>query len=416
MTTSIVIVGAGQSGYAASTTLRKGDADSRIVLIGDEDHPPYDRPPLSKAVLIDPAQSAPYFLQREDYAARNIELVTGTPVTDLGIADRTVRLADGTGFPFDQLLIATGGRPRELTMPGHEAIHYLRTYAQAEALRRHLVPGNTLLCIGAGVISLEIAASARRLGAEVYVVEFGDAPMARMLPPPERAFVQAMHKRKGVEFRYRTTVSSIEPNAGAYLVHLSNGEVIHADLVVAGIGMERNTELAVAAGLPVDQGIVVDQFGRTEIDNIFAAGDVASFYHPLLDRHLVLESWHHALEHATAVARSMQGELTPYQPVPRFWSDQYGFNIQAAGDHGPAVSFLLEGGRGDGKFAALYLDPDHRVVFGIAVNDPRRMRTILKSIAAGERIQGDALASLQPLEPAAARPADPTHASQRIFI
>lgn len=387
------MVGAGQSGYVAATTLRKLDPDRQITVFGDEAHPPYERPPLSKDVLLDGAAGLPAFLPGNEYAARDISLVTGVRVQRIDPAARAVILADDTAHRYDTLVLTTGSRPFTLAFEGAEHVRYLRSFDDALAIRAALDRGARLLCIGAGVIGLELAASARKRGAEVTVVEAGDTAMARSLPAPEARFLQSLHEQQGVRFRFGTTVTEIAPkdtaDGGPLVAQLSDGGRIEADLVVAGVGVLRNDELARESGLAVDRGILVDEFGRTSDPAIYSAGDAAAFWHPTMGRRLRLESWHHALEHASSVARGMLDGTTAYAPVPRFWTDQHGLNIQVVGEHAKAASVVVEGSREDRRYSAIYLDADERIVCAVCVNDARRIRPLLKSIATQERASAE---------------------------
>lgn len=396
----VVIVGAGMSGYVVATSLRKLVPDMEITLVGDEPQVPYERPPLSKAVLQDGATPLPQFLGEAEYLARNITLRLGTTVTSIDRAARLVMLHDGTSLPYDRLVLATGARPLRLQMLGGEHIRYLRTFADAEALRARLVPQSTLVCIGAGVIGLEIAAAARALDVEVFVVEATQRLMGRGLPQPEQDYLRQAHEQRGVNFHLGVTVCEVQPPSEdnqTYRVCLSDGTTLHADHVVAGIGIVRNDELAREAGLAVDRGVLVDEVGRSSDPLIFAAGEVAAFRHAHSGKVSRLEAWFHALDHASVVARAIAGEVTPYAPVPRYWSDQYDLSIHVAGLPDGADRVALKGNRTSRKYTAVYLTPDDRIACAVCVNDQRNLRPMLKSIGQQELAPADLLATALPL-------------------
>jgi 3-phenylpropionate/trans-cinnamate dioxygenase ferredoxin reductase subunit len=381
---NIVIIGAGLAAYALATALRKANAELAITIVGDEAHPPYDRPPLSKAVMETPDAGIPYLLAPEAYEERNIDLRLGKAATAIDRTNKTVTLANGESLAYDRLVLATGGQPRKLEIPGAEAVNYLRSFEDAVDIREKLQPGASLLCIGAGVISLELAAVAAQRDVSVHVVELGDAVMARLLPAPERAYFAELHRKAGVEFAFGVSVTSIAHDGPCPVARLDDGRTIAADLIVAGIGMVPNIALAQAAGLETGRGIRVDQFGQTSDPDIYALGDVAEFLDPVTLQPSMLESWYNAMDGAAALAKTLCGLPTVYAPMSRFWTDQFGRNFQMAGDASKATRLVLEGTRGPEKFAAIYLDDADRVVFAMAADDPRRLRMAMKSIQSGE--------------------------------
>jgi 3-phenylpropionate/trans-cinnamate dioxygenase ferredoxin reductase subunit len=395
-----VIVGAGQCGYAVATTLRKLMPDMAITMFGEEPAVPYERPPLSKAVLTDAQAGAPFCLPAHEYEARGIAVRTGARVTAIDRDARRIVLADGATHDYDRLVLATGARPRRLDFDGAEHVQYLRTFADAERLRGRLVPGATVVCIGAGVIGLEIAASARALGVAAVVVEASGTVMGRGLPAPERDFLRGVHEAEGVRFVFGTTATTLRRQAdGTFRITLSDGEEIGASAVVAGIGILRNDDLARESGLKVDRGILVDSAGATDDPAVYAAGEVAAFWHAGLGRVMRLESWYHAIDHAAVVARALAGGEAAYAPVPRYWSDQYKLNIQVVGEPSEASRVVLSGERAAHKYAAAYLGADGRVVCAVAVNDARGLRPFQKMIAERQTAPDDLLSAAVPIEP-----------------
>jgi 3-phenylpropionate/trans-cinnamate dioxygenase ferredoxin reductase component len=389
--TTNIIVGAGQAGAHAAIAMRDAGFTGRIVLVGDEPHHPHERPPLSKAMLTDAVEPPPsHFHDGARYGERDVELRLGIAVESIDRTSQRVLLHDGSALPYDKLLLATGGRARRLHIPGGEAILYLRTLDDARQLRPLLAPGARLVCIGAGVIGLEIASSARQRGCEVTVIEAAGTAMGRTLTPDFARYLEARHRDAGVALHFGAKVQCIE---GRQVI--CDSATIEADLVVAGVGMERNTELAEAAGLALDGGIAVDEFGRTEDANIYAAGDVAAFWHPVLLRRMRLESWRHAQNHGIAVGRAMAGQAAPYDEIPWFWTDQHGVNLQFAGLAELAAATVMRGTMKDAAFAGFHLDAEDRVVAATGVNAPRDIRAAQSMIRAAKPVDPAMLADVE---------------------
>jgi 3-phenylpropionate/trans-cinnamate dioxygenase ferredoxin reductase component len=373
MSATNIILGAGQAGAWAAVSMRQAGFAGRIVMVGEEAWRPYERPPLSKTMLTAAAEPAiPYFHDAAKYDALDIELILGMPAVFLDVTGRHIRLGDERTLSYGRLLLATGGRARHLGVPGGERALVLRTLDHARVLRARLAGARRVVCIGAGVIGLEIAASARALGAAVTVLEAAAAPMGRCVSPEGAAFVAALHADAGVDLRFGVVVEAMEPLAdGGERVICRDGEAVCADLVVAGIGMTRHLALAEQAGLEIDGGIVVDAFGQTSAAGVYAAGDIAAFPHPLFGRRLRLESWRHAQNHGIAVGRAMAGDPTPYDDVPWFWTDQHGVNLQVAGLPAEASRTVL---RREGRFTAIHLAADGAVIGVTAADNPRAIR------------------------------------------
>jgi NADPH-dependent 2,4-dienoyl-CoA reductase/sulfur reductase-like enzyme len=264
----------------------------------------------------------------------------------------------------------------------------VRTLDDARRLRPLLAHGRRVVCIGAGVIGLETAASAHTLGCSVTVLEAGPAAMGRSMAPDMAAWIATLHRNAGVDLHFGAVVEEITPDA----VLCAGGLTVPADLVIAGVGMVRNTELAQAAGLAVDSGILVDEAGRTGTDGIFAAGDVAAFWVPRLHRRLRLENWRHAQDHGIAVGRAMAGVAGAYDPVPWFWTDQHGVTIQVAGQPSEAAETVLRGETTNASFAAFHLDEAGRVVAATGVNAAREVRAAMALIRSGAVVDRSALA------------------------
>lgn len=338
----IVIIGAGQAGFEAAAALRESGHDGRITLVGAEPHQPYERPPLSKQYLAQDAQAGldSIVLRAADfYQKQNIDLRLGTAVARIDREQRTALLSSGERLPYGRLILATGSKPRKLNLPGadHPDVVLLRTLADAETLRHRLAAAYLrVVVIGAGFIGLEVAASARSAGHDVTLVEAQDRAIARAVSEPVSQYLADLHRDRGVRilFERRTQAIDADPGGSVRAVRLGNGEILPADLVVVGIGVLPETELAEQAGLEAADGIVVDEYLRTADPAIHAIGDCARFPSPHADGPVRLESVQNAVDQARCVAEYITrgaGQSAPYTAVPWFWSDQYSDKLQIAG-------------------------------------------------------------------------------------
>lgn len=360
----MVIVGAGEAGARAASTLRDEGYEGPVTLVGDEEHGPYERPPLSKAVMTDEAlDRPPSILDEARLAAAGIRHLANTRVRRIDGANKTAVFADGGTLAYDRLLIATGALPRRLPTPGADArnVLYLRTFADALALRGRLRPGSRLVVIGGGFIGLEVAASAMARGCAVTLVEMAPRILMRGVSADVAERVRQRHDEAGVLFRLGQGIERIERRGEGEAVILADGDALDCDLVVAGIGAVPETALAEASGLTVENGIRVDETLRTSDPHIFAAGDCCSFPHPLYDgRRIRLEAWRNAQDQGALAARNMLGATETFAAVPWFWSDQYDQSLQVVG--------LVDSGqdtvRRDTGAASLvfHLDRDGRLV------------------------------------------------------
>lgn len=366
--------------------MREAGFAGRILLIGEEPDRPYERPPLSKGALTALPEPPPaHFHAEPRYAGHGVELLLGTSVVKLDPAARRVELADGRCLGYTRLLLATGGRARALPVQGD--VLTLRTVEDARRIRARLVPGHRVVCIGAGVIGLEVASSAKACGCVVDVIEAGPSVMGRCVAPEVAGWMAKLHEDSGVVLHLGAPVTAVERGR----VTFGAGQEIAADCVIAGTGMARNVELAAAAGLAVDNGILVDEFGRASDGNVYAAGDVAAFWVPRLGRHVRLESWKHAQDHGIAVGRAMANAGAPYDEVPWFWTDQHGVNLQMAGTPEGAAQTVIRGDPERRRFSAWHLDAGHRPVGVAGVNAPRDVRAALALIRAGYSLDPAAL-------------------------
>jgi 3-phenylpropionate/trans-cinnamate dioxygenase ferredoxin reductase subunit len=390
---TFVIVGAGQAGGWAAKTLRAEGHGGRIVLLGAERHPSHERPPLSKAVLAgEAAPESTHLFKRDEHAAMDLDFRAGTRATRIDRATKRVELADGERIAYDKLILTTGGTARRLPVPGGDLprVLYLRTIEDSLAIRAALGPGKKLVVIGGGWIGLEVAATARKLGASVVVVEGLDRLCARTVPPAISEFLRARHERESVEIRLGAGVKAIE-DRGTLVVRLADGSSLEADAVVAGIGLEPDVALAREAGLTVDNGIVVDEQGRTSDPDIFAAGDCANTPIPCLGRRVRLESWANAQNQAIVAAKAALGQDARYDELPWFWSDQYDVNLQILGLPARWPEPVVRGDPASGSFSQFYLDGD-RIVAIVAVNAPRDLRAAKKLVQTGKAVSAASLA------------------------
>ena len=391
---TIVVVGAGQAGGWTAKTLRDEGFEGRIVLIGAEPYPPYERPPLSKEVLLGkaPAESS-YLWPTGAFDEWRVELRTGTTVTAIDRAAGAVKLADGETVGYDKLMLATGGRVRKLPIDGGErdGVHYLRDIPDSAAIRADIGDGAKLVVVGGGWIGLEVAAAGRMLGADVVVLEALDRLCGRALTPDFSAHLCGIHRERGIDVRLGTSIEAVLGEGRVSGARLSDGTVLPASVVVIGIGLIPNVELAADAGLEVGDGVVVDALGRTSDPRIYAAGDVTNHPNDLLGRRVRLESWENAQNQAIAAARAMLGGAAPYAEIPWFWSDQYDVNIQLIGLPVAWDRTVTRGDRAENRFIEFYLK-DGRIEGAAAINNPRDMRFARRLMRAGKVLDPAALA------------------------
>ncbi|WP_448613285.1 NAD(P)/FAD-dependent oxidoreductase [Modestobacter sp. URMC 112] len=371
---TFVVVGAGLAGATAAGTLREEGFDGRLVLVGADPEPPYERPPLSKQYLLGAAERDSAFVHpAEWYAGHGIELRAGVRAVRLDPGDHRVALDSGETLHYAALLLATGSSARRLPVPGADldGVRYLRTLADADRLRADLSGGGRrVVVVGGGWIGLEVAAAARHHGNDVTVVEPQRTPLHGVLGPQMGEVFARLHRDHGVDLRTGTTVRAFEGRAGRVgSVVLAGGRdgVLPADVVVVGVGAVPNTELAEAAGLPVDDGVLVDAALRSPVPDVYAAGDVAAASSPRYGRHLRVEHWANALNGGPAAARSMLGQEVTHDRVPYFFTDQYELGMEYSGLGGPGDTVVCRGNPEDGGFIAFWISPDGRVAAGMNV-------------------------------------------------
>jgi 3-phenylpropionate/trans-cinnamate dioxygenase ferredoxin reductase subunit len=374
----IVIIGASLAGATAAETLRAEGWTGQVVLIGSETELPYERPPLSKGVLL--GNDQPEVAQLHDrqwYDDNHIELRLGTTATSLNTETRTVTLDDGSDLRYDLLLFTTGSRVRKLDVPGADlpGIHYLRTAEESQALTDAYAAKPRVVVVGAGWIGLEAAAAARERGCEVTVIEPQSTALAAVMGEEVGELFAAVHRQHGVDLRFSTGVEGFEGDDKVTGVRTDKGDVIPADLVVVGVGVQPNTELAEAAGIEVasledGSGIVTGPDLRTSAPEVFAAGDVVRWDHPLLGRSIRVEHWSNAKDSGAAAAKAMLGQDVAHDAIPYFFTDQYDLGMEYAGDvpRGTSYQVVLRGDPASGAYLAFWLDDDNRVLAGMHVN------------------------------------------------
>jgi 3-phenylpropionate/trans-cinnamate dioxygenase ferredoxin reductase subunit len=384
----VVMVGGGLASQRAAETLRRRGYEGRVRIVCAEPEPPYDRPPLSKEVLLGTAPDhSVSFKAREWYRDQGVELLLGCRATGLDTAARRVRLESGEELEYGALLIATGGVPRPLRLLDHENVHTLRTLEDARRLRAELRPGAHLAIVGAGFIGQEVAASARRFGAEVTIVEALETPLERVLGAPLGTWFADLHVEEGVRMLTGVDLIGVRGEGRVEALILRDGRRVRCDAVLVGIGTEPET--AWLAGSPLDGGAVrVDAWGRTEVPDVYAAGDVCAPFDSRGGSHLRTEHWGAAAWQGAAAAKAMLGEEPGPAPLPSFWSDQYGFRIQCVGHPHLADSSVVDGSPAARDFEALFTR-DGVPVAGLAVGRPRAIPALRQLIETSVPLASD---------------------------
>jgi len=369
---AMVIVGGGHAAGQTCASLRQEGYKGEIVVIGDEPHIPYQRPPLSKQYLSgEHGVEKVHLRPAKFYADQNITLKLGVRAESIDIAAKTVTTSEGETIAYEKLLLATGGRPRKLTIPGSElaGIHYLRGIDDVDGIRADMAPGRKLVIVGGGYVGLEVASVAVTLGLEVHVLEMEERILQRVTSHAMSAYYHQLHASRGVHIHTGTTVSGFRGDDRVEAV-LCGEQEFPADLVIVGIGIIPNIELAQESGIACYNGIVVDEGCRTSAADVFAAGDCTYHPNPLLGRHLRLESVPNAMEQARVAAANMCGGSKTYASIPWFWSDQYELKLQMVGFSSDGDSQLLRGNMATNQFAMFYLR-NGAVVAVDAVNSPK---------------------------------------------
>jgi len=373
----IAVVGASLAGLRAAEFVRRAKFEGELVLIGDEEHLPYDRPPLSKEVLRGEWEQERLALRRRSYDDLNVQLVLGQRAISLDTAAREIRLEGGTAVSFDGMVIATGGHVRELpNQPRIDGIYTLRTLDDSLAIREAFARKPRVAVIGAGFIGAEVAASARQLGLEVTMIEALEAPLAQSLGPRLGGILQEAHERRGVRVRCGRRVEGFGGTDRVESVLLDDGTKVECDVVVVGIGVSPTVSWLADSGVELDDGVRCDETLASSVPGIVAAGDVASWYNPLFEERMRVEHWTNAVEqarHAVSNLLAAPGEAKPFESVPMFWSDQFDIKIQGVGWPKPTDDLVLAGGAPESeKFIALY-GRAGRLVGAVAFNQPPKL-------------------------------------------
>jgi 3-phenylpropionate/trans-cinnamate dioxygenase ferredoxin reductase component len=378
------IVGGSLAGGTAAVTLREEGFEGRVVLIGEEPQPPYERPPLSKEYLRgeQPFEDA---LVRPSafYASNDIETRFGTRATRVDPVEKVVQLEGSERVRYDKVLIATGSRNRRFPIPGLdlEGVYDLRTVDDCDRIRKEIAPGRRAAVVGMGFIGSEIASSLRQLDVEVVVIEGGKVPLHRVLGEDIGRVMEGIHRDHGVEMIFGDHVTGFEGSGRVECVTTKGGRTIDCDFAVVGVGVEPVSEVVNGSGIDVDNGILVDEYCRTNVDGVFAAGDVTNHYHPIFRQRMRVEHWHNALNHGAAAARNMMGITSAYDEIHWFWSDQCGYNLQYAGFHRDWDDLIVRGSLEERDFIAFYVK-DGLVTAAVGMDRGRDVRRAMQLIKA----------------------------------
>lgn len=392
----LVIIGAGQSAIQCINSLKKEGYAGSITMIGEEEHLPYQRPPLSKGFLEDSVNKERLYFKKLDFFTENkIQLKLGTSANKVDLENKLVFLSDDTHLSFDKLVFATGSRVRKLDFPGSNlsSIHYLRGLDDAESIKNDLERSKEVVVIGAGYIGLEVAAIAAKKNVTVSVIEMADRVMNRTVDPQISDYYLKLHQNNGVKFIFNNSLEEIKGSKKVESVLCSDGSEIKADMVIIGAGIIPNVELADQAGVFCDNGILVDEFGQTNYKNVYACGDCTSHPNKLLNKQLRLESVHNAMEQSKTVAFSAIAKPLEYNQVPWFWSDQYDHKLQIVGLSGEHDNVFMRGNTKDQKFMLFYTK-DNQLIAVNAVNNPKEFLICRKLVANKVKIKSEMISDI----------------------
>jgi 3-phenylpropionate/trans-cinnamate dioxygenase ferredoxin reductase component len=388
MPPTFVIVGASLAGGTAAATLRQDGFEGDVLLIGAEPQPPYERPPLSKGYLRGELPFEKALVRPAGFYEQNrIATCFGVRATRVSPAERTVYLDAGRSVHYDKLLIATGVRNRRRRIPGQDlsGVFDVRSVNDADALRSRIVSRGKALVIGMGFIGCEVAASLRRMGVEVISIDPSPTPLFRVLGERVGQVMAATHRDHGVDTIFEDVATRFEGDGRIERVVTKRGRRIDCDFAVVGVGVEPVIDFIVGSGIEIDNGILVDEYCRTNVDGIYAAGDVANHYHPVFNRRMRVEHWQNAMQQGAAAARSMLGNGKPYDAVHWFWSDQYDVNLQYAGFHREFDEIVVRGNLDAREFVAFYLNQG-RIDAVVALNRGKDVRRVMPLIKARKTV------------------------------
>ncbi len=394
---NVICIGASHAGAQFAVSMRQNGWEGHITLISDEEDLPYHRPPLSKDYLSGNKSIDEIWLRSaEGYENAGITLKLGTRIAKINRADKTVETTDGDVLRYEKLVLATGARVRKIPIPGadHQNVFYLRDTKDVRAIKAQAASGKKAVIIGGGYIGLETAASLRKQGVDVTVLEAMDRILQRVTAPIMSDFYRRVHTEEGVKIVEGDVASSIEDGEGdhALAVTTTDGHRFDADFVIVGIGVVPNTELAAEAGLTVGNGIEVNEFCQTNDPDVYAVGDVTWHHNPIYDTHLRLESVPNATEQAKTAASHICGKPKPYSSLPWFWSDQFDLKLQIAGLFQGYDNIVLRGNPDEGRQIAVFYFKGDKFLAVDAVNDPKSFMFSRMVLGKGQALDKAALA------------------------
>ena len=392
---NLVIIGTGQSAAQCALTLRRNMFKDHITMIGEEKHLPYQRPPLSKEFLSGEVSLERVFMKSKEFFDQNdVTIFTSTPVISIDRNKKILSLSNQEDLTYNKLVIATGSRVRKLNVEGSSLknISYLRSIEDANRLKEYFKFGKKLVIVGAGYVGLEVAATAVKKGINVTLIEMENRIMSRTVDPVISKYFDSLHRQNGVEIFLEAALEKFEGKDAVERVICSNGQIIEADGVLIGVGILPNQELAESAGLNCNNGILVDEFGKTEDTSIFACGDCTNHPNTYLNKNLRLESVHNALEQAKTVAMSLLGKQEKYNQVPWFWSDQYDKKLQIVGFSDDHDELVIRGSIEEDNFMLFFLK-EGKLIAVNSVNNPKEFLICKKLVANKQKISSDAISN-----------------------
>ena len=389
----IVVIGSGQAAIQAVMSLKRNEFTGSIKVIGEEDHLPYQRPPLSKDFLLEEYKPERVSLKKKEFYEENgVDLILGKRAESIDTILKEITLSDENKIRYNQLIIATGSRVRKLNVPGSDkkGIYYLRDLDDANALKQRLKKNKKMVIVGAGYIGLEVASVAASLGVEVTVIEMANRVMNRTVDPMISSYYQKLHESHGVKIHLDNGLKAFEGGDSVNAVLCSDGLMLEADLVVIGAGVLPNQEIAIEAGLECNNGIMVNEFGETSTAHVYACGDCTNHPNKGLNTRLRLESVHNAMEQSKTVAKTIMGNKEPYDQVPWFWSDQYDHKLQLVGISGDHDEVVMRGLESEQKFLLFYLKNSELIAVN-AINSSKEFLICRKLVANKVKISSDVI-------------------------
>ncbi|MDG2457011.1 MAG: FAD-dependent oxidoreductase [SAR86 cluster bacterium] len=389
----IVVIGSGQAAIQAVMSLKRNEFTGSIKVIGEEDHLPYQRPPLSKDFLLEEYKPERVSLKKKEFYEENgVDLILGKRAESIDTILKEITLSDENKIRYNQLIIATGSRVRKLNVPGSDkkGVYYLRDLDDANALKQRLKKNKKMVIVGAGYIGLEVASVAASLGVEVTVIEMANRVMNRTVDPIISSYYQKLHESHGVKIHLDNGLKAFEGDDSVNAVLCSDGLMLEADLVVIGAGVLPNQEIAIEAGLECNNGIMVNEFGETSTAHVYACGDCTNHPNKGLNTRLRLESVHNAMEQSKTVANTIMGNKEPYDQVPWFWSDQYDHKLQLVGISGDHDEVVVRGLESEQKFLLFYLKNSELIAVN-AINSSKEFLICRKLVANKVKISSDVI-------------------------